>query len=45
MSSSVLLSSKLITNARLEIYKSAPHGMCSTPKDQVNADLLSFIRT
>ncbi len=30
---------------RLEIYKSAPHGMCSTHKDQVNADLLSFIRT
>ena len=42
---SALLSSKLITNARLEVYKSAPHGMCSTHKDQVNADLLSFIRT
>jgi len=42
---SALLSSKLITNARLEVYKSAPHGMCSIHKDQVNADLLSFIRT
>src|SRR5438093_9359056 len=41
---SALLSSKLIKNARLEVYKSAPHGMCSTHKDQVNADLLSFIR-
>ena len=41
---SALLSSKLIKNARLEVYKSAPHGMCSTHKDQVNADLLAFIR-
>ena len=23
----------------------APHGLCSTLKDQVNADLLAFIRT
>src|ERR1700686_4844353 len=41
---SALLSSKLIPNARLEVYKGAPHGMCSTLKDRVNADLLSFIR-
>ena len=41
---SALLSSKLVPNARLEIYKGAPHGMCSTLKDKVNADLLSFIR-
>ncbi len=41
---SALLSSKLIPNARLEVYKSAPHGVCSTHKDQVNADLLSFTR-
>ena len=40
---SALLSSKLIRNARLKIYKGAPHGLCSTHKDQVNADLLSFI--
>jgi len=39
---SALLSSKLIKNARLEVYKGAPHGLCSTHKDQVNADLLSF---
>ncbi|HMI97034.1 MAG TPA: alpha/beta hydrolase [Micropepsaceae bacterium] len=41
---SASLSSKLIPNARLEVYKGAPHGMCSTLKDRVNADLLSFIR-
>jgi non-heme chloroperoxidase len=37
-------SSKLIKNARLEVYKGAPHGMCSTLKDRVNEDLLSFIK-
>src|SRR5437667_5684296 len=42
---SAMLSSKIIKNARLEVYKGAPHGMCSTHKDQVNADLLSFIRS
>ena len=41
---SAMLSSKIIKNARLEVYKGAPHGMCSTHKDQVNADLLSFVR-
>ncbi len=41
---SALLSSKLIKNARLEVCKGAPHGLCSTHKDRVNADLLAFIR-
>jgi non-heme chloroperoxidase len=37
-------SSKLIKNARLKIYKGAPHGMCTTLKDEVNADLLAFLK-
>ena len=41
---SALRSSKLIKNARLEVCKCAPHGLCSTHKDRVNADLLAFIR-
>ncbi len=41
---SALLSSKLVKNARLEIYKGAPHGMPSTLKDQVNKDLLAFFK-
>jgi non-heme chloroperoxidase len=41
--SSALLSSKLIKNATLKIYKGAPHGMCTTHKHQVNEDLLTFI--
>ena len=40
---SAMLSSKLIKNATLKVYKGAPHGMCTTHKDEVNADLLAFI--
>jgi non-heme chloroperoxidase len=40
---SALLSSKIIKDAKLKIYKGAPHGMCTTLKDEVNADLLAFI--
>lgn len=42
---SAMLSSKLIKNSQLKVYKGAAHGMCSTHKDRVNADLLSFIKT
>jgi len=41
---SAMLSSKLVKGATLKVYKSAPHGMCTTQKDQVNADLLAFIK-
>jgi non-heme chloroperoxidase len=40
---SALLSSRIVKGAILKVYKGAPHGMCSTLKDQVNADLLAFI--
>jgi len=40
---SALLSSKLIRGAQLKVCKGAPHGMCSTLKDQVNEELLAFI--
>jgi non-heme chloroperoxidase len=39
---SALLSSMLIKKATLKIYRGAPHGMCSTIKDQINEDLLAF---
>ena len=39
-----LLSSKLIKGARLKVYPGAPHGMCTTLKNEVNADLLAFIQ-
>jgi len=41
---SALLSSKIVKGATLRVYKGAPHGMCTTLKDEVNDELLSFIR-
>jgi non-heme chloroperoxidase len=41
---SAKLSSKIVKNAILKIYPGAPHGMCSTLKDQINADLLAFLK-
>src|SRR5262245_47672530 len=35
-------SAKLVKGARLKVYPGAPHGPCSTLKDQVNEDLLGF---
>ena len=42
---SALLSSKIVKGSTLKIYPGAPHGMCSTLKDQVNADLLAFLKS
>jgi non-heme chloroperoxidase len=41
---SALLSSKLIKNAKLVVYKGGSHGMCTTQKEEVNKELLAFIR-
>jgi non-heme chloroperoxidase len=41
---SAMLSSKLVKDAKLEIYEGAPHGMCTTLKDKVNEDLLAFCK-
>jgi non-heme chloroperoxidase len=41
---SALLSAKLVKKARLEVYEGAPHGLRSTLKDRVSADLLAFIK-
>ena len=40
---STLESSKIVKDARLQIYPGAPHGLMSTHKEQFNADLLSFL--
>ena len=42
---SALLSSKIIKKATLKVLKGAPHGMCTTLKDQVNDELLAFLKT
>src|SRR5437899_10850012 len=41
---SALLSSKIVKGATLKVYPGAPHGMCSTLKDKVNAELLAFLK-
>jgi non-heme chloroperoxidase len=41
---SAMLSAKLVKGARLEIYKGGPHGLATTMKDRLNADLLAFIK-
>ena len=38
-------SSKIVKNAELKIYKGAPHGLATTHKNQLNEDLLSFIKS
>ncbi|MBF0169602.1 MAG: alpha/beta hydrolase [Nitrospinae bacterium] len=39
-----LRSSKLVKNASLKIYTGAPYGLADTHKDELNADLLAFLR-
>lgn len=41
---SAMLSSKIVKGATLKIYPGAPHGLCSTLKDQINQELLEFLR-
>src|SRR5512140_639240 len=38
-----LASSKLVKNSILKVYPGAPHGLTDTHKEQLNADLLSFL--
>ena len=40
---SALRSSKIVQNARLEVYLGAPHGLTATHKERLNADLLAFL--
>jgi non-heme chloroperoxidase len=42
---SAMLSSKIVRDATLKVYPGAPHGLPSTLKDQVNADLLAFLKS
>ena len=42
--STSLRSAKLVKNATLKVYAGAPHGLAYTHKEQLNADLLAFLR-
>ncbi|HEX9892319.1 MAG TPA: alpha/beta hydrolase [Gemmatimonadales bacterium] len=39
-----LASAKLVRNSTLKVYPGAPHGLTDTHKDQLNADLLTFLK-
>jgi non-heme chloroperoxidase len=41
---SALLSSKIVPGATLKVIAGAPHGVCSTHKDAINMELLSFFQ-
>ena len=41
---SAMLSAKLVRGATLKVYRGGPHGMCTVNKDEVNEDLLAFIK-
>lgn len=43
IAASAMQSVKLIKNAKLKVIPGAPHGMCSTLKDQINEELLAFL--
>jgi non-heme chloroperoxidase len=41
---SALIGIKLLKNGRLKVYPGYPHGMATTQADEINADILAFIR-
>lgn len=42
---SAVLSARIVRNSTLKIYPGAPHGVTVTHADQVNADLLAFLKS
>ena len=40
-----VLSAKLLRNGTLKLYPGFPHGMLTVHADQINQDLLAFIRS
>src|ERR1700743_1505404 len=41
---SAYLSSKIVKNAALKVIAGAPHGLCTTHADQINTELLAFLK-
>ena len=42
--SAALLSAKIVKGATLKVYPGLPHGMLTTNAEQLNADILAFIK-
>ena len=41
---SAMRSVQLLRGATLKVIPGAPHGMCSTRKDEINAELFAFFK-
>jgi non-heme chloroperoxidase len=44
IAAAALKSAKIVKDATLKVYPGAPHGLTATHADQVNADLLTFLK-
>lgn len=44
LDSTAKLTAKLVPGAELKVYRGGSHGICTTQKDEVNDDLLAFLR-
>jgi non-heme chloroperoxidase len=40
-----LMTAKIVKNATLKVYPGYPHGMCQIHADEINADLLAFVKS
>jgi non-heme chloroperoxidase len=45
LGTSAVASAKLVAGATPKVYPDAPHGLAETHRDQLNPDLLSFLRS
>ena len=45
IANSSMLAAKLVKNGTLKVYAGAPHGLATTHKEQLNADLLWFLKS
>jgi non-heme chloroperoxidase len=42
---SAMLAAKIVKNAKLKVYKGGDHGIAQTRRDEVNADILEFLKS
>jgi non-heme chloroperoxidase len=40
-----LMTAKIVKHAKLKVYPGFPHGMCQIHADEINADLLAFLKS
>jgi len=45
IAASAMVSATLVTGSTLKVYPGFSNGMCTVNKDQINTDLLAFIRS